>query len=277
LTPETQPLPKHLEAMAGRGVNLVQDPAQRAELRPVVDAIAAATFERWLSRRTAEDNRVEHEFVVFGAAMRIAEAERLPLSGKLVVVCFTFLHDTYPIQRITETAIREAMGKDPELAARLQEKKARQRIEHMEGGARNAVQLLRELPHPDRPGEPIVGGDVRDRCAAIIAGHDYWKLGKPHPPAGDREALVCFEADALWPLHPLGALADLERPGECGDPKDLNDPGEWRKQIRNNLQTLREYRRNWEGTGEVFQDSDSIFRTAEGHRLYREWTGLWEL
>ncbi len=149
-----------------------------------------------------EDNRVEHEFVVFGAAMRIAEAERLSLSGKLVVVCATFLHDTYPIARITETAIRECLTKDPQLAAALLEKKARQRIEHMQGGAQNAALLLSELEHPDRPGTPIVSGEVRDRCAAIIAGHDYWKLGKPHPPAEDREALVCFEADALWPLHP---------------------------------------------------------------------------
>jgi hypothetical protein len=263
--------------MLGRGLNRVHDPVERAALRPVVDAIAGAAFERWLSKRTADDNRVEHEFVVFGAAMRISEAGRLPLSGKLVVVCVAFLHDTYPIRRITETAIREAMKKDAALAARLREEKARQRIEHMEGSARNAGLLLRALEHPDRPGEPIVSGEVRQRCAAIIAAHDYWKLGKPHPAASDPEALVCFEADALWPLHPLGVLADLERPGESGEPKDVNDPGEWRKQIRHNLETLREYRKNWAATDEVFVDADSIFRTAEGHRLYREWAGLWGL
>ena len=276
MNPERLSLPPHLKAMLGRGLDLVRCPVERAELRPVVDAIAEATFERWLSRRTAEDNRVEHEFVVFGAAMRIAEAERLPLSGKLVVVCATFLHDTYPIPRITETAIREAMKKDAELAGGLQEKKARQRVEHMQGGARNAGLLLRAMEHPLRPGEPIVAVDVRERCAAIVAAHDYWKLGRPHPPATDREALVCFEADALWPLHPLGVLADLERPGESGDPKDVNDPGEWRKQVHHNLETLREYRKNWDATDDVFQDPDCIFRTAEGHRLYREWAGLWE-
>ena len=276
MTPET-PLPPQLKAIIGRGLNLVKDPAERAELRPVVDAIAETTFDRWLSRRAPEDNRPEHEFVVFGAAMAIAEAERLPLSGKLVVVCTTFLHDTYPIPRITETAIREAMKQDAELAARLHEKKTRQRVEHMEGGARNARLLLRALEHPLHPGEPIVADEVRQRCAAIIAGHDYWKLGKPHPAAGDPEALVCFEADALWPVHPLGVLADLERPGESGKPKDVNDSQEWRQQIRHNLETLREYRKNWEGTGEVFQDSVSIFRTAEGYRLYREWAGLWGL
>jgi HD superfamily phosphohydrolase YqeK len=250
--------------MTARGLSAVQDPAERTGLRAVANLIAETTFDRWLSRRTTEDNRVEHEFVVFGAAMRIAEAERLSLSGKLVVVCATFLHDTFPIARITETAIRDCMKRDPKLAAALLEQKARQRIEHMQGGAQNAALLLRELD--------LVPGDVRDRCTAIIAGHDYWKLGKPHPSAHDREALVCFEADALWPLHPLGVLADLERSG-----KDVNDPEEWRKQIGHNLRTLREYRANWEATDEVFQDADSIFRTAEGHRLYREWAGLWGL
>jgi HD superfamily phosphohydrolase YqeK len=249
--------------MTASGLTAVQDPAERASLRAVADVIAQATFERWLSRRTSEDNRVEHEFVVFGAAIRIAEAERLSLSGKLVVVCATFLHDTYPIARITETAIRECMKKDPELAAALLEKKASQRIEHMRGGAQNADLLLREL-------EPIVSAEVCARCVAIINGHDYWKLGKPHPPSDDREALVCFEADALWPLHPLGVLADLERSG-----KDVNDPEEWRQQIRQNLRTLTEYRANWQNSDELFQDPDTIFRTAEGHRLYREWAGLW--
>jgi len=270
LTPE-------LEAMTRRGLDLVRDPAERAELRPVVNAIAQETYRRWLCGRTAEDNRVEHEFVVFGAAMRIAEAERLSFSGKLIVACATFLHDTFPIQRITERAIRDAEARDRDLAISLREAKERQRIAHMEGGARNAGLLLRELAHPDRPGESIVGANVRDRCAAIIASHDYWKLGKPHPAGSDREALVCFEADALWPLHPLGVLADLERPGEDGEPRDGNDPEEWRRQVRNNLQTLREYRANWQGKDEVFQDAESIFRTAEGYRLYREWAGLWGL
>jgi hypothetical protein len=255
----------------------VRDSSQRGELGVVTETIAQAVFERWLSRRTAEDNRADHEFVVFGAAMRIAEAERLSTAGKLVVVCATFLHDTHPIGRVTERAIREAMKLDPELAARLEEKKSRQRTEHMRGGARNAGVLLGELEHPLRPGEPIVAREVAERGAAIIAAHDCWKLGEPHPPAADREALVCFEADALWPLHPLGVLADLERPGEGGDPMDVNDPAAWRKQIVHNLRTLRQYRGNWEGSGEVFQDAESIFRTAEGHRLYREWAGLWGL
>ena len=261
--------------MLARALSRVQNSAERDALRPVAFAISQAAFHRWLSRRTPDDNRVEHEFIVFDAAMRIAEAEQLPLSGKLVVICFTFLHDTYAIRRITETAIREAEARDPRLAATLREQKARQRVEHMQLGARNAELLLRELAHPDRSAEPVVDASVRERCAAIIAAHDNWKLGKPHPAGNDREALVCFEADALWPVHPLGVLADLERPGDSGCSRDVNDPTEWRRQLLNNLATLSEYRANWAGSGEIFRDADTIFRTAEGHRIYREWAALW--
>ncbi len=72
-------------------------------------------------------------------------------------------------------------------------------------------------------------------------------------------------------------LADLERPDESGMERGVNDPAEWRRQVRNNLETLREYRSNWDGSGERFQDDFTIFRTAEGYRLYREWAGLWGL
>ncbi len=110
-------LPRHLRAMIECGLAAVRDDHARAELRSVSHALAVAVFDRWLSKRTPEDNRVEHEFVVFGAAMRIGEAERLPLNGMLAVVCATFLHDTYPIQRITERMIREAAQTDAALAA----------------------------------------------------------------------------------------------------------------------------------------------------------------
>ena len=261
--------------MTRRGLDLVKDPAERAELRAVVDSVAEKSFERWLSRRTADDNRVEHEFVVFGAAMRIAEAERLSLSGKLVVICATFLHDTFPIQRITERAIREAEARDRESSDQTCGRRRRVNASSTWKAARAMPISCSANCHPTSG--RFVSAEVRDRCAAIIASHDYWKLGRPHPAGSDREALVCFEADALWPLHPLGVLADLERPGEDGEPKDVNDPAEWRRQVHNNLQTLREYRVNWQGTDEVFQDAESIFRTAEGHRLYREWAGLWGL
>jgi hypothetical protein len=138
-------LPPYLESMIVCGLDHVTDADERAELRPVAALIAETTYGRWLRRRTAEDNRPEHEFVVFGAAMRIAEAERLTLCGKLAAVCVAFLHDTYPIRRITERAIRDCMKQDAALATRLQEDKSRQRVEHMQGGARNADAVLGEL------------------------------------------------------------------------------------------------------------------------------------
>jgi hypothetical protein len=57
----------------------------------------------------------------------------------------------------------------------------------------------------------------------------------------DRLAVVCLEADALWPLHPLGVLADLERPDNEGAITDPSDPEKWKRQIRNSLNTLLEY------------------------------------
>jgi len=154
-------LPASLRAMLGRGLDLVPDPAARAAMNSVTYAVAAATFERWLSQRSADDNRVEHEFVVFGAAMRIGVAERLPLDGMLAVICATFLHDTHAIQRITERMIREAAQSDPELAAQLMLRKSEQRTHHMQMGARNAGQLLGELN--------VVSAAVRERCQIIIA------------------------------------------------------------------------------------------------------------
>jgi len=154
-------LTAELQAMTRRGLDLVSDPAERAELRPVVDSIAEQSFERWLSSRTTDDNRVEHEFVVFGAAMRIAEAERLPLAGKLVVICATFLHDTSPIQRITERAIREAEVRDRDLAVKLREPG------FLEG---TPYEVKTPVPAPQPPGPaaaPNAPGDVSAGPATI--------------------------------------------------------------------------------------------------------------
>jgi hypothetical protein len=146
----------------------------------------------------------------------------------------------------------------------------------MEGGEANTRLILNQLQNPLRVNELLYSQSEIDRCAAIVGGHDRWKLGKPHPPASDRLAVVCLEADALWPLHPLGVLADLERPDEECRIRDVNDPAVWREQLRHNLLTLLEYRSNWQDVpGEVFRDDESIFRTVEGHRLYREWRAFW--
>ena len=109
------------------------------------------------------------------------------------------------------------------------------------------------------------------RCCDLIAHHDDWKLGRPWPASSDRLALACVEGDALWPLHPLGVLADLERPTEAGTIRDLLSPPTWKSQIQESLQTLIDYRANWPATATGFCDDDSIFRTQAGWELYQAW------
>jgi hypothetical protein len=91
-------------------------------------------------------------------------------------------------------------------------------------------------------------------------------------------AVTCLEADALWPLHPLGVLADLERPDDNGVTTDFNSPEVWRKQLEESNQTLIQFRPKWKDIPpDDFVDNQSIFRTREGHRLYTEWLRRWNL
>ncbi len=285
-------LPLRLEAMLEQSLAVVNDSEQQKDLRLVANVIAEATWQHWQAWRPIEDNRPEHEWIVFANLMKIAESEGLNLSERRIATAFTFTHDTFFIHRITEAMIRAV---DIEIrnteqfepncvlelrkhAAQLREAKAKQRQAHMEGGARNAEFILSQLKHPDHPNELLLTRVEIDRCIDIIAKHDLWKTGKPYPLRNDLLAVVCFEADALWPLHPLGVLADLERPDADGSTKDTNDTAEWQKQVQNDLKTLLEYRSNWKDVeGEIFVDSESIFRTKEGHRLFREWRKFWNI
>ena len=269
-------LPTRLRAMSEAALLVVADPGQRDDLRTVAGVVSEAVWQHWFAWRPPEDNRQEHEWVVFANVLAIAEAEGLTLSEKRVAVAFAFTHDTCFIPRITETMIREAA--DEATRARLAAGKEQQRLAHMAGGVANARFLFGQLNHPARPGQPLLTPLEIDQCAGIIAGHDLWKLRRPHPPGNDRLAVVCLEADALWPLHPLGVMADLERPDEHGRTRNSIDPAAWQAQIRNSLLTLWEYRANWAGIpGESFHDNESIFRTAAGHRLYRQWLAFWGL
>ena len=207
--------------MTARGLTAVQDPAERAALRTVTDVIAADNLRALAEpadcgrqpcrtrvcrlRRCHADRRSRAAFPIrqTGRSLRDLSARHLPHRA----------HHRNGDSRLHETG-SAACGRSPG------EKGAPAHRAHAGRSAKCRATVARTAPDlPERPSCPR----VRDRCAAIIAGHDYWKLGKPHPPAEDREALVCFEADALWPLHPLGVLADLERSG-----KDVNDPQEWR-------------------------------------------------
>jgi hypothetical protein len=280
-------LPTRLRAMTEQALLAIKDDTERQNLRTVADAVSSLTWERWQAQRTPEDNRPEHEWVVLADVLAIAEDEGLSLSEKRIAIAFAFTHDTHYIARITEKQIRQVReaaalleGADPTRAAELhnhardlETAKDRQRREHMEGGARNARLVL---PALEKDGHKLLIAEEVERCALVIAGHDLWKLGVPHPSGRDRLAVVCLEADALWPMTPLGVFADLERPDDAGHARRLAEPGAWHAQARNNVRTLIEYRKNWDGhADETFADRESIFRTREGFRRFKEWRAFW--
>lgn len=215
--------------------------------------------------------------MVFANVMKIAEAEGLNLAERRIATAFTFTHDSCFIPRIMEQRVRDA--KTPEEKAQLKKEKKEQRIKHMNDGAKNAKFLLKQLTRPDSPKEPLFEPHEITRCVGIVKVHDMWKLdGKSPPPTTDRLALACLEGDALWPLHPLGVLADLERPDEKGLTKDFSDPAIWHTQLLQSNETLVVFRSKWKDIpNSDFVDSESIFRTKEGHRLYDEWRQRWNL
>jgi hypothetical protein len=273
-------LPARFEAMLEHGLDAVNNGGgERDELRLVARKIATAVWQHWLAWRLPEDNRPEHEWVVFTNVMIIAEdefrGEKLQdrLSLKRIATAFAFTHDTFFIPRITEAMIEAE--KDPERKKALLKEKKAQRDRHMEGGAKNAVFILKGLKHPNTNAELLSEREI-DACEAIIKNHDRWKLDPPQPPpSDDRLAVACLEADALWPLHPLGVLADLERP-EAKD--NLFAPSDWRKELERSLRTLQEYRSKWTGINpKDFCDKESIFRTEASYSLYLKWLEFWHL
>jgi len=269
-------LPTRFNTMLEQALLVVRD-EHRDDVSVAARIVSSAAWRFWHSWRKPEDNRQEHEWVVFANVMKIAEAENLTLSEKRIATAFTFTHDSFFIPRIMEQQVREAATS--ELKARLEKKKEEQRLQHMRGGAENAEFLLSRLMHPDYPAQRLFTREEITRCVRIVSEHDLWKLRNPiPPPSDDRLAVTCLEGDALWPLHPLGALADLERPNEEGKTKDFADPAVWHRQLQESNKTLVEFRPKWAGIppGD-FIDGESIFRTKEGHRLYDEWRQRWNL
>lgn len=268
-------LPARFNTMLEQALLVVRKDHQE-ELCIVACAVSSAAWRFWLSQRPPEDNRQEHEWVVFANVMKIAEAEELTLSEKRIATAFSFVHDTFFIRRIMEQRVREATEEEKQ---ELEKEKEKQRRQHMESGAKNTEFLLSQLRHPHSPADLLFTPEEIARCVKIVSEHDLWKLQNPGlPPSGERLAVACLESDALWPLHPLGVLADLERPDENGATKDFNNPEIWRKQLEESIQTLVEFRPKWEGIPpDDFIDNESIFRTKEGHRLYTEWRRRWNL
>lgn len=279
---ELSTLPPRFNTMLEQGLLVVEDNTQREDLCEVACVVSSAAWERWLSLRKPEDNRQEHEWVVFANVMKIAEAEDLSLSDRRIATAFCFLHDTCFIKRIMEEDIRklERDGKTEE-AEKMRTRKKNERTEHMKGGAENTGNLLKELkyPSPQTDAKSLFSGPEIERCVDIVSRHDLWKVDPPEPPpTRDRLRLACLEGDVLWPMHPLGVLADLERPNEKGEAKDFSDPAIWHTQLQQSNKTLVEFRSKWKGIpASAFIDSESVFRTREGWRLYNAWRKRWSL
>ena len=274
-------LPPRYNLMLEHALDAVGDEQEREELATVACVLSSATWQHWQAWRSHEDNGRRHEWIVFANVMKIAESEKLTLEEKRIATAFCFTHDSFFIKRIMENDIvkKRAQGRDAE-ADEMELLKAEQRNQHMQGGAKDAAFLLSRLRHPTKTTMPLFSQAEIDKCVDIIAIHDKWKLDTPAPPpTNDRLAVACVEGDALWPLHPIGVLADIERPTQ-GITKDFSEASEWRHKLQQNLRTLLGYQTKWIKQGiakEDFRDDDSIFRTKEGHRLYSEWRNLWAL
>jgi len=287
---ELSKLPPRYNIMLEHALNAVSNHREKEELAVVACIVSSASWRYWQAWRPPEDNGQQHEWIVFANVMKIAESENLSLPERRIATAFCFTHDTFFIKRIMENDIDELRKKGLHKEAdKLNEMKGKQRKVHMYGGAKNAAFLLKRLKHPDDPTTPLLSRDEIKTCFDIIKKHDAWKMDPPEPPSSDnRLAVTCLEGDALWPMHPIGVLADLERPKKDENTnkditKDYSDPSQWYEQLKQSLRLLVEFRPKWEEvnnskiTKEDFIDDDSIFRTNEGHRLYIEWRKLWNL
>jgi len=275
--------PARLNLILEGALSGLADAREREELRVTAHTLANAAWQRWQSGRPPQDNGQDHEWIVFAHVLKIAESEGLSLAEKRIAAAFAFVHDNYYIPRIMEEEIRECKRAGlHDKAAALSKQKTQQRIEHMQRGAVNAGSLLRELMRSGHPASPLFTADEISRCVELVSGHDLWKTNPPAPPpTADRLAVSCVEADALWPLHPSGVLADLQRLAAGGERVDLTDPLVWRRQLQQSLDTLIEFRPHWVEKAAIaetdFIDRESIFRTNAGQGLFREWRTFWSL
>src|SRR5512133_3730944 len=100
-------LPERFDDMVEHGLKVVKNGMERNTLRAVAQTIMSNTWQHWQAWRQREDNRQEHEWVVFADVMGIAECEQLALSEKRIAVAFAFTHDTFFIPRIMKSTIRD--------------------------------------------------------------------------------------------------------------------------------------------------------------------------
>lgn len=273
-------LPSRFKIMLENALLAVGDAQERSDLCIVACVVSNATWQHWQAWRLLIDNRQEHEWVVFANVMRIAESLELPLMDRRIATAFCFIHDTFFIKRIMEEEIRKLKERgEIRKAKELEEMKTKQREDHMRGGAENARFLLNRLRYPDDPTTPLLNKEEIRRCVHIVRKHDLWKVDPPKPPpTKNRLAVACLEGDVLWTFHPIGVLADLDRPGEKGISENQFEPAKWREKLEQSLLTIVEFRPKWKKIPKRdFIDEKTIFRTEEGYRLFSEWRRFWNL
>ncbi len=269
-------LPSRMDLLLRQALSVVTDVQQLKVLTLFTQKLAGAAWQAWLGHREPKDNSQTHEFIVLGNALQIAEHQGLDLSQKRIACAFALCHDCFPIQRIMEQDQRLADEHEQALVA---QEINQQRLQHMHGGADKARELLTNLASGPNPDCLAISPQEIERCCALIAIHDAWKLSPPQPiPSHDALALCCFEADVLWPLHPLGVQADLERALANGKEVELFLPQVWNDQAHQNQLTLKLARSGWSHLPEAdFVHSHVLFRTQKGYSLYKMWSDFWHL
>jgi hypothetical protein len=275
--------PSRFSIMLEQAINSISSAEERKEITTVANVVSNATWQYWQAWRLPEDNGQEHEWIVFANVMKIAEKEKeLSLSEKRIATAFCFIHDTFFIRRIMEEDIRRLRDKGLiQEADKLINANNKLRSNHMEGGAENAKFLLNQLKCPDDLTKSLFSTQEIKRCVNIVEAHDMWKVNPPKPPrTKDRLAVTCLEGDALWPLNPIGVVADLLRAHKDGETTDVTNSLHWRKKLEASNRTILDARPKWEKIGRIPKKDfigEGIFRTEMGYRLYSNWRDFWGL
>src|SRR3989337_1805130 len=84
-------LPARFNIMLEQALLTVSNTQEREDLCTVACIVSSSTWQHWQAWRSPEDNRQEHEWVVFANVMKIAESEELPLLDKRIATAFCFL------------------------------------------------------------------------------------------------------------------------------------------------------------------------------------------
>ncbi|MDH5185716.1 MAG: hypothetical protein OEZ20_01395 [candidate division WOR-3 bacterium] len=247
---------------------------ERNSLMDISKMMFIYLYNRYLLFRSSEDNRKEHELIVLSNVLKISEKMELNYSDKKIAIAVSLFHDTCFIKRIMEEEIRKLEEKGSIKEANLlREKKKDQRRDHMKGGAKNTKEALEYINKINPHGWTIFTDKEIERSEKIVLKHDLIKTDELYPKRINTLELCCHESDILWPLHPIGVSADIERYG-----KDINEKENWTNQVKENLKLFDDMRKKYDkkNVDDRFIEK-TYFRTEEGHRIFSNWLKFWNL